>query len=147
MTIRGHDRAIDGGRDRCVAEDHEAAGAQDDRPAADSSAENWKGVEDMILQMRYIGMPVPILTAWKSSTLTVVRGTSIMTVSYITATLLSITKRSSSMAFRLSKRTYWQMMPIWAAMEQAFWGSRQGQYLNRMSMRIWRRSNRPTLIF
>ena len=43
MTIRGHDRAIDGG---CVAEDHEAAGAQDDRPAADSSAENWKGVED-----------------------------------------------------------------------------------------------------
>jgi len=46
VTIRGHDRAIDGGRDRCVAEDHEAAGAQDDRPAADSSAENWKGVED-----------------------------------------------------------------------------------------------------
>ena len=46
MTIRGHDRAIDGGRDRCVAEDHEAASAQDDRPAADSSAENWKGVED-----------------------------------------------------------------------------------------------------
>lgn len=51
MTIRGHDRAIDGGRDRCVAEDHEAAGAQDDRPAADSSAENWKGVEDIMIQI------------------------------------------------------------------------------------------------
>lgn len=43
----GMTRAIDGmPRPGCVAEDHEAAGAQDDRPAADSSAENWKGVED-----------------------------------------------------------------------------------------------------
>ena len=46
MTIRGHNRTPHRSRDRSPAQDHEAASAKNDRPAADSSAENWKGVED-----------------------------------------------------------------------------------------------------
>lgn len=46
MTIRGHNRTSHRSRDCSLAQDHEAASAENDRPAADSSAENWKGVED-----------------------------------------------------------------------------------------------------
>ena len=45
MTIRGHDRGIDGGRDRCIAEDHEAAGTENDFSTVDPSAEDRKRME------------------------------------------------------------------------------------------------------
>ena len=43
-TTRGHDGAVDRGGDRCSAEDHEAAGAKNDRTAADSGDEGGPGM-------------------------------------------------------------------------------------------------------
>ena len=43
-TIRGHEGIADRGRDRCTAENHEAAGAKDDCAAADSGDEGRPGM-------------------------------------------------------------------------------------------------------
>lgn len=42
---RGHDRIADGGRNCRAAEDHKAAGKEDDRTATNPSAEDWKRME------------------------------------------------------------------------------------------------------
>ena len=43
-TIRGHDGITDRGGDRCTAENHEAAGAKNDRTAVDSGDEGRPGM-------------------------------------------------------------------------------------------------------
>lgn len=45
MTIRGHDRAFDSSGNRRAAENHEAAGKEDDRTTADTCAEDRKRME------------------------------------------------------------------------------------------------------
>lgn len=45
MTIRGHDRAFDSGGDCRAAEDHKAAGTENDRAAAYPGVEDREGME------------------------------------------------------------------------------------------------------